>query len=100
MCPLPSGIDGGNLGFLTWTIPTMIGTLACDTVMTPRSRAAILTRLFGWGAVLMAIGWILSCGTRMYDVPPSDVAKLAKEQACQRSRAFPRVRNSSVGRPT
>ena len=78
--PAPSGIDGGNLGFLTWAIPTLIGTLACDTVMTPRSRAAILLRLFGWGAVLMAIGWILSCGTRMYDVPPSDVAKLAKEK--------------------
>ena len=28
----------------------------------------------------MAIGWILSCGTRMYDVPPSDVAKLEKER--------------------
>jgi predicted acyltransferase len=76
----PSGIDGGNLGFLTWTIPTMIGTLACDAVMTPRSRAALLTRLFGWGAVLMAFGWILSCGTRIYDVPSSDVAKLTKEK--------------------
>ena len=71
--PHPSGIDGGNLGFLTWTIPTMIGTLACDVVMTPRSRSAMLTRLFGWGAFLMAIGWIASCGTRFYDVPP-DVA--------------------------
>src|ERR1700722_1935892 len=78
--PAPSGIDGGNLGFLTWSIPTLIGTLACDTVMAPRSRAAMLLRLFGWGAVLMAIGWILSCGTRMYDVPSSDVEKLAKEK--------------------
>jgi predicted acyltransferase len=81
--PAPSGIDGGNLGFLTWTIPTMIGTLACDVVMTPRSRTAMLARLFVWGGVLMAIGWIFSCGTRWYDVPPDRVSadksqKLAK----------------------
>jgi predicted acyltransferase len=70
----PSGIDGGPLGFLTWTIPTMIGTLACDAVMTPRSRPALLIRLFGWGAILMAFGWILSCGTRVYDVASEQVA--------------------------
>jgi len=81
--PSPSGIDGGNLGFLTWTIPTMIGTLACDAVMNPRSRAALLSHLFVWGALLMAIGWIFSCGTRWYDVPADKVSadksqKLAK----------------------
>jgi len=78
--PPPSGIDGGPLGFLTWTIPTMIGTLACDVVMEPRSRAAMLARLFIGGAFLMAIGWILSCGTRMYDVPADQVAALSKEK--------------------
>ena|SRR5580704_4320345 len=71
----PRGIDGGNLGFLTWTIPTIIGTLACDAVMTPRSRAAVLIRLFGWGAILMAIGWAASCVTRVYDVPADQVVK-------------------------
>ena len=33
----PNGIDGGPLGFLTWTIPTIIGTFACDILL---SRAA------------------------------------------------------------
>jgi predicted acyltransferase len=80
----PQGIDGGPLGFLTWTIPTMIGTLACDAVMTPRSRNAVLVRLFGWGVVLMALGWFASCGTRFYDVPADEVSlnkysKLAKD---------------------
>jgi predicted acyltransferase len=80
----PSGIDGGNLGFLTWTIPTMIGTLACDAVVTQRSRGSLLFRLFGWGAVLMALGWLASCVTRMYDVPTGEIevyasAKLAKD---------------------
>jgi predicted acyltransferase len=73
----PSGIDGGNLGFLTWTIPTIIGTLACDTVMTPRGRVSLLARLFGWGAVLMAFGWLASCATRMYDVPADEVQQNA-----------------------
>jgi len=52
-------------------------------VMTPRGRASILAQLFGWGAILMALGWFASCATRMYDVPPSEVqqnasTKLAK----------------------
>ena len=28
----PNGVDGGPLGFLTWTIPATVGTLACDAV--------------------------------------------------------------------
>jgi len=80
----PSGIDGGNLGFLTWTIPTIIGTLACDAVLAPRGRGALLVRLFGWGAILMAVGWLASCATRIYDIPADQMAvnisgKLAKD---------------------
>ena len=33
----PTAIDGGPLGFLTWSIPALFGTLACDAV---RSRQA------------------------------------------------------------
>jgi predicted acyltransferase len=76
----PSGIDGGPLGFMTWTIPTIIGTLACDVVLAPRSQAGMLARLFIWGAVLMACGWILSCGTRWYDVPADEVSKRTNEK--------------------
>ena len=76
----PTGIDGGPLGFLTWTIPTMIGTLACDAVMTPRSRSGLLARLFIWGIVLMGLGWLLSCGTRWYDVAEEQVPLYAKEK--------------------
>jgi len=91
----PSGIDGGNLGFLTWTIPTMIGTLACDAALTPRSRVAVLAHLFGWGVVLMALGWIASCATRMYDVPADEVkqqasTKLAKKPVIPSSEQFNR----------
>ncbi|MCC6491783.1 MAG: hypothetical protein IT424_02045 [Pirellulales bacterium] len=62
------GIDGGVLGFLAWTIPTIAGTLACDWMVEDRARPR-LGRLFGWAAGLMLAGWLLSCGTTLYDIP-------------------------------
>lgn len=35
----PNGIDGGPLAFLTWTIPAIVGTLACDAVASAFSRS-------------------------------------------------------------
>lgn len=62
------GIDGGVLGFLAWTTPMIVGTLACDLLVDgdPRRRVG---RLFGWGALLMLVGWLLSCGSSLYDMP-------------------------------
>ena len=37
----PNGIDGGPLGFLTWTIPAIVGTLACDALAAAESRSAV-----------------------------------------------------------
>jgi hypothetical protein len=64
----PQGIDGGPLGFLTWAIPALVGTLACDAVAgaAPGSRPG---PLLAWALALMALGYALSCGTRFYDVP-------------------------------
>ncbi len=67
----PVGIDGGPLGFLTWTIPTITGTLACDAMTTGEPLRP--RRLCGWAIALMALGWVLSCGTRLYDVPADEV---------------------------
>lgn len=67
----PVGIDGGPLGFLTWTLPLVTGTLACD-VMTSNHKYRAWRLLCG-AAALMVIGWVLSCGTRMYDVPVDQV---------------------------
>lgn len=61
----PSGIDGGPLGFLTWSIPTLAGLVACD-VMDSKSPRAIPRLLYG-ALVLMGIGYAFSCGTRLYD---------------------------------
>ncbi|WP_417739798.1 heparan-alpha-glucosaminide N-acetyltransferase domain-containing protein [Rosistilla oblonga] len=66
----PNGIDGGPLGFLTWSVPTVMGTLICDAVMAAAGRAPLL-RLASWGCGLILLGYAMSCGTRMYDVTPT-----------------------------
>ena len=70
------GIDGGPLGFLTWTIPTIAGTLAYDA-MAPflvRESAAParppIGRLLAAGALLMLLAYGLSCLNRV--TPPND----------------------------
>jgi hypothetical protein len=67
----PNGIDGGPLGFLTWTIPAIAGTLTCDALIKPTGEVRVAP-LVGSAVALMALGWGMSCGTRLYDVPPSD----------------------------
>ena len=49
------GIDGGMLGFLAWTIPTIVGTLACDAVTAADGRPR-LAKMIVWSIVLMAAG--------------------------------------------
>lgn len=66
------GIDGGVLGFLAWTIPTLVGTLACDLVVNAECNRPAL-RMFAIGAALMLGGWLMSCGTTLYDIPPGEV---------------------------
>ncbi len=76
----PSGIDGGPLGFLTWSIPTILGTLACDVALSPRGVGGKSAQFFVWGAVLMAFAWLLTWGTRIYDVPEAKVQELADQK--------------------
>lgn len=67
----PVGIDGGPLGFLTWSIPALCGTLACDIVRSGGPASA--WRFAGWGLFAMSIGWLCSFGTVLYDVPLGQV---------------------------
>ncbi len=56
------GIDGGPLGFLSWSIPMLLGTLAYDMVKTlPRPKA--LASMAGVAAVFMLGGYALACIT-------------------------------------
>lgn len=56
-------IDGGMLGFLTWTVPMLAGTLAHDVVVRA-GPADALRRLLGWGVAVMIAGYALSCLSR------------------------------------
>jgi predicted acyltransferase len=71
------GIDGGPLGFLTWTVPFLVGTLAYDltTTRTPAVRAAWFTVA---GLVLMGLGYGLSC---LHHPTPNDFAVTVRPAA-------------------
>lgn len=53
-------IDGGPLGFLTWSIPLAAGALAYDAVARRGFRRA-LAPIVGRGLLLMGLGYAMSC---------------------------------------
>lgn len=76
----PNGIDGGPLGILTWAIPALVGSLACDAVVDALDRPPI-GKMLAWSAILMLLGYAFSCGTRLYDV---DDSALTSDPASQK----------------
>ncbi len=54
------GIDGGPLGFLTWAVPLLVGSLVYDAMPRGEGRAPLGGFLF-WSVVLMLAGYGLSC---------------------------------------
>jgi hypothetical protein len=54
------GIDGGPLGFLSWTLPVLAGSLAYDAVAAGHPARAV-RRLAAWGLGLMLVGYALAC---------------------------------------
>lgn len=57
-------IDGGVLGFLSWTIPTLAGSLAYDFIENKGARGALGALVF-WALVFMLVGYALSCGNAL-----------------------------------
>ena len=53
-------IDGGPLGFLSWAIPILVGSLAYDLVR-EQGPAGAIRPLLKWGAILAVFGYALSC---------------------------------------
>lgn len=73
----PVGIDGGPLGFLTWTLPLIAGSIAFD--WTRNNQPGSIFKLVLWGSVAMVAAYALSClnlrfppndGTRIFLEPP------------------------------
>lgn len=63
----PVGIDGGPLGFLTWSIPLLVGTLACDAMVLGRGWGTLGKLTLAAGG-LMGAGYLISCPTAIYNV--------------------------------
>lgn len=63
-------IDGGQLGFLSWTIPTLVGSLAYDAVVGVEHPSKAVGTLLSWSLVLAAIGYGLSCLGGEWAAPP------------------------------
>jgi predicted acyltransferase len=74
----PRGIDGGPLGFLTWSIPLIAGTLAYDVVARARGWRQAL-RLLGWGIAVGCLGWALSMPAGLYQVPVAEQQPVSGE---------------------
>jgi hypothetical protein len=53
----PVGIDGGPLGFLTWSIPLLVGSLTVDELVTPRKD---FVRFLYMGVLWMLCAFLLS----------------------------------------
>jgi predicted acyltransferase len=72
-------IDGGQLGFLTWAIPTLVGSLAFDCVVKREPRNAIKS-LFGWGMILSLFGYAISCLNAVFNsVQPGGLSRFLVE---------------------
>lgn len=88
-----SGIDGGPLGFLTWSIVAISGTWACDVCRAARYSATpgkpvdygpAMLKLMIAGWLLAGFGWVISCGTTIYDVKAD--SSLSEEELYKRAK--------------
>jgi predicted acyltransferase len=63
-------IDGGPLGFMSWTIPTIVGSLAYDAVVQSQNTKKLIVTLAGWSVFLMTFGYALSSMGGYQATPP------------------------------
>jgi predicted acyltransferase len=57
----PNGVDGGPLGFLTWCVPLLVGSLAHDLVTTAADKGKAVRVLLAYGVAVMLLAYGLSC---------------------------------------
>jgi predicted acyltransferase len=63
--------DGGFFGLLMWSVPMLAGTLVWDLQSRNSPRIAV-SRLVFIGAIVMILGYALSCPMRLWDLNPQD----------------------------
>ncbi len=57
----PNGVDGGPLGFLTWSLPLLVGSLAFDVFQAVGDRRVLMRILVLVGVLVMILAYGLSC---------------------------------------
>jgi predicted acyltransferase len=67
----PNGVDGGPLGFLTWSIPLLLGSLAYDAYQSTANRWRLIAKLALAGVAVMLLAYGLSC----LHLAPADLDK-------------------------
>jgi hypothetical protein len=88
----PNGIDGGPLGFLTWTIPLLVGTLAYDAM---RVAPGHPRKLLAWSAGLMLVA-LCTGMPQPCDTPPQHLSlKAAAGRFVEPPFVFRRSRSTS-----
>jgi len=77
----PRAIDGGPLGFLSWCLPALAGTWACDLLGhgAVAGRFSAVSRLACAGILLSLCGWLLSIPSVLYNVSSADGQQLAAD---------------------
>jgi predicted acyltransferase len=65
----PNSVDGGPLGFLTWAVPLLFGTLACDAYRAIPNRSRLCLIYLIAGVAVMGAAYGLSC----LHLAPSDM---------------------------
>lgn len=60
--------DGGFFGIISWSVAMLAGSLTYD-ILAANSRGKACGKIFLFAVVFMLIGYVLSCGTRFYDMP-------------------------------
>ncbi len=66
----PRVIDGGPLGFLTWTIPLLVGSMAYDAMAGTDSLRLPIGKLVLWSGLLMLAGYAIACAGGRWASPP------------------------------
>jgi hypothetical protein len=68
------GLDGGPFGFLAWSLPQVVGSLAYDWVAA-RQTGATFSRLLLWSLGFMLVGYLLSILSLRYPHTPEPATR-------------------------
>jgi predicted acyltransferase len=74
------GWDGGIFGPINWAVILLGGTLAYDLVVVSASQGRAVATLAAWGLAFMAIGYAMSCLTRLYDLNGAELSQMRERR--------------------